>query len=552
MIVRRVLLFVTIWACASCGLAQTTAIDDYVHAADDAFKWKVLSTKKLQDATSIIVDMTSQRWLTEQEVDRPVWQHWVNIVVPEVVRSDAALLMISGGSNGGEPAGQASDELLQLARMTGTVVAELKMVPNQALVFHGDGIRRKEDDLIGYTWDQFLKTGNPQWLARNAMVKSAVRAMDTVQEVVSKQSEVQVKRFVVAGASKRGWTTWLTGAMDDRVVAVVPIVIDVLGVNESMRHHFAAYGYWAPAVGNYVQHRIMQRLDHPRIEELYRLVDPLAYQKRLDMPKLILNAAGDQFFLPDSSRFYFDKLPGEKHLRYVANTDHSMRGSDAFETLAAFYYSIAHNVRRPEFTWSVAEGKLRVESKNTPQSVVVWTAVNPDARDFRLETLGAAYKSRPLKEIADGVYETELIEPAEGWAAQFVELTYDIGAPVPLKLTTNVHVLPDVLPYAGRDPSQEATVTLKVRSQTAGRAVELATEAAGLMKSKLKIDDVESVVEKDVLYLNWQPRDFRAEAGAVMGWLESQAGVLQLNVQLESGKVITTVPKTSSATENQR
>jgi PhoPQ-activated pathogenicity-related protein len=373
-----------------------------------------------------------------------------------------------------------------------------------------------------------------------------------VQEVVLKQSEVQIKRFVVAGASKRGWTTWLTGAMDDRVVAIVPIVIDVLGVNESMRHHFAAYGYWAPAVGNYVQHRIMQRLDHPRIEELYRWVDPLAYQKRLDMPKLILNAAGDQFFLPDSSRFYFDKLPGEKHLRYVANTDHSMRGSDAFETLAAFYYSIAHKVRRPEYTWSVAEGKLRVESKNTPQAVVVWTAVNPDARDFRLETLGAAYKSRPLEEIADGVYETELIEPAEGWAAQFVELTYDIGAPVPLKLTTNVHVLPDVLPYAGRDPSQEATVTLKVRSQTAGRAVELATEAAGLMKSKLKIDDVESVVEKDVLYLNWQPRDFRAEAGAVMGWLESQAGVLQLNVQLESGNVITTVPKTSSATENQR
>ena len=41
------------------------------------------------------------------------------------------------------------------------------------------------------------------------------------------------------------------------------------------------------------------------------------------MPKLVLNSAGDQFFLPDSSQFYFDALPGPKKLRYTLNTDHS-------------------------------------------------------------------------------------------------------------------------------------------------------------------------------------------------------------------------------------
>ena len=44
------------------------------------------------------------------------------------------------------------------------------------------------------------------------------------------------------------------------------------------------------------------------------------------MPKFMVYAAGDQFFLPDSSRFYFDDLKGEKYLRYVPNTDHSLRG----------------------------------------------------------------------------------------------------------------------------------------------------------------------------------------------------------------------------------
>ena len=125
------------------------------------------------------------------------------------------------------------------------------MVPNQPLVFHGDGKPRVEDDLVAYTWVQYFKTGDPTWPARNPMVKSAVRAMDTITAVMATKAggEVPVNKFVVAGGSKRGWTTWLTGAVDQRVVAIVPIVIDVLNVEKSMRHHYAAYGFWAPSVG---------------------------------------------------------------------------------------------------------------------------------------------------------------------------------------------------------------------------------------------------------------------------------------------------------------
>lgn len=67
--------------------------------------------------------------------------------------------------------------------------------------------------------------------------------------------------------------------------------------------------------------------------------DPYEYRARLTMPKMIINATGDQFFVPDSSRFYFDALPGEKHLRYVPNADHSMRHTDVDETVLAFYRS---------------------------------------------------------------------------------------------------------------------------------------------------------------------------------------------------------------------
>ena len=59
------------------------------------------------------------------------------------------------------------------------------------------------------------------------------------------------------------------------------------------------------------------------INQLRRLgASPDWYRERFTMPKFIMNSAGDQYLLPDSSRFYFDDLPGEKYLRYVPNTDH--------------------------------------------------------------------------------------------------------------------------------------------------------------------------------------------------------------------------------------
>ena len=48
-----------------------------------------------------------------------------------------------------------------------------------------------------------------------------------------------------------------------------------------MRHHFAAYGFWAPAISEYVDHRIMQRRDTENYLKLLKLEDPFAYRDRL-------------------------------------------------------------------------------------------------------------------------------------------------------------------------------------------------------------------------------------------------------------------------------
>lgn len=435
----------------------TTALDRYVAKPDPAYRWQMAISLRDESATGYAIQMTSQEWLTTNEVNRTQWDHWLLVVKPDNLAHDTALLFISGGSNRGSKPPTPSAELIRIAKETKSVVAELKMVPNQPLIFGNDGRERVEDDLIAYTWDKFLKTGDEKWPARLPMTKSAVRAMDTVTAFLGSEAggKVVVDKYVVAGGSKRGWTTWTTAAVDDRVVAIAPIVIDVLNVEESMKHHYQAYGFFAPAVGNYTEHKIMDWIGTPESKALYDIEDPFSYRDRLTMPKLILNACGDQFFLPDSSQFYFDRLSGPKYLRYVPNTDHSMRNSDAYETLLAWQHLTANHTAPPKFAWQHGpDGKLTVTTQDKPRQVLLWQAHNDAVRDFRLEVAGPVYHSVPVAPNADGSYSVQVPAAARGWTAYFLELTYDVGAATPLKLTTDVRVTPDTLPFPAPNPER--------------------------------------------------------------------------------------------------
>lgn len=441
---------------ATVALAQETALDRYVKQKDDTYSWRIAKTVEGNPSRTFVVHLKSQTWRTQADVDRTVWEHWLTVVVPEKVAHRTAFLMIAGGANDRAMPERADDMTAQIAKSTGAVVAELRMVPNQPLVFHGDGKPRKEDDLIGYTWDQYLKTGDETWPARLPMVKSVVRAMDCIQELLASDEGggVKIEKFVVAGASKRGWTTWMTAAVDPRVAALVPIVIDVLNVEPSIRHHAEAYGFWTEAVGNYYEHRILQRTGDPALAKLLRIEDPYFYRDRFTMPKYVINSAGDQFFCPDSSQFYFADLPGEKLLRYVPNADHSLKGSDAPSSLIAYYQMLLSGKPRPRYAWTLEkDGSIRVTTEDRPKQINIWQATNPKARDFRLMTIGKAFTSRELTAAADGSYLAKVDVPGEGWTAFFAELVYDSGFPFPLKVTTAVRVLPDKLPHAGIDPT---------------------------------------------------------------------------------------------------
>lgn len=430
--------------------SELTPLDRYVAAPDTNYSYHLVRTIPGDKQTTFVLEMTSQAWLTTKEVDRPLWKHWMILVRPDQVSSSKSLLFISGGANDGKEPKGADGTLAQIAILTKSIVTELKMVPNQPLVFSGETQGRSEDALISYTWDKFLRTGDAKWPARLPMTKAAVRAMDTVTSFCAgpEGGGQKIDGFVVAGASKRGWTTWTTGAVDKRVIAIIPIVIDMLNIEPSMLHHYAAYGFWAPSIGDYTAFRIMDWNGTPQYRSLMHIVEPYQYRQRFTMPKFLINASGDQFFLPDSSQFYFADLPGVKYLRYVPNADHSLRGSDARESLLAFYNAILYQQHLPQLSWKFGnDGSLRVETRDKPSEVKLWQATNPDARDFRLETFGPQWHSTTLDEQSAGIYELKVAAPAKGWTAFFVEFAFPSLSQAPFKFTTAVKVIPDTLPY---------------------------------------------------------------------------------------------------------
>jgi len=447
--------------------SSPTALDRYVAKPDPAFRFAVVATWKGEGHTAYLLELVSQHWLTAADVDKPEWRHWLTIIKPDTVAHRTGFLLVNGGDSKRKTPDKPDAGLLDIAMTTRSVVADLRMVPNQPLVFANDGGReRSEDEIIAYTWDKFLRTGDEKWPARLPMTKAVVRAMDAVTAFCASPAAgtaAAVEQFVVAGASKRGWTTWTTAAVDRRVVAIAPIVIDVLNVEPSFEHHYRAYGFYAPSVKDYEESGLMGWLGTPQYRALMRIEDPFEYRDRLTMPKFLVNATGDQFFLPDSWKFYLSDLPGETHVRYVPNADHGLKGSDALASVAAFYGSILTGAPRPDMAWeTTADGRIRVRSTGTPTSVTAWRATNAAARDFRLETLGPVWQSTALEPVSPGVWETTVATPAAGWTAGLIEMRFASGFKYPFVFTSGVAVMPDRLPHAaprrtGRPPAAVAT-----------------------------------------------------------------------------------------------
>jgi PhoPQ-activated pathogenicity-related protein len=327
----------------------------------------------------------------------------------------------------------------------------------------------EEDALLAYGMHKHLLTDDPEWLVQLPMAKAVVRALDTLQTFSRTYPGVwpglpRIDDAIIIGGSKRGWATWLAAAVEarqgeaSRVKAILPVSVDLLNFNAQLTHHWEAYGFYAPAVQDYAGSNLPCRLRRPAGREMLDVIDPYTYRERLAMPMLAINSAGDQFFLPDSSQFYWAQLQGPKHLRYTFNTDHS-QAQDLLGIILptlSWLSDALDDKRSPGIEWTFeTDGSIRVWADTKPERVRLWQATNPVARDFRLESIGAAWTSTELTQAPDGSYVGEVPPPLTGWTAFAVEVTFPGSTLIPTPLesdqifTTDVRVLPATLPFAG-------------------------------------------------------------------------------------------------------
>ena len=433
-------------------------LDSYVARPDPSFAWKVEKTFTGPGYHGAVLDLTSQTWLSDKQTDRSVWKHWLTVTIPDTVSSKKAFLYIGSGSNDRAAPKGPSERYAQIAVDTNSVVAELGQVPNQPQRFADTpNEARTEDDIIAYLQARYDPKTNPEALVRLPMVKSGTAAMTAVQQFMASEAggKKPIDGFVVAGGSKRGWTTWLVGLEDARVVGMIPIVINVLDVNATTRHHWEAMGYFSPALGDYVHHKLIpDEIGKPTLEAVNAIEDPLNYRgrPRMKIPKLIINAVGDEYFPPDNTKFSYHLLPAGKSLRMLPNSKHSTQGTDIGESMTAWYDSVIKGRPIPDYSWTVREdGALVVKTSAKPSAVLLWQGTNPKERDFRVDSIGNAFAATPLQPSADGTYIANVAKPTAGFTAYFVELTFPSGMKYPVKFTTEVYVKPDVLPYRWED-----------------------------------------------------------------------------------------------------
>lgn len=433
-----------------------TSMKDYIDSTKNEFSYEIEDVFYEDEWTGYHIRMTSGEWLDSKKVENVDWLHYVDIVIPKETQTDTGIMFIDSGVND-ENYFRLDSTSVSYALRTKSVIVNIHNIPAQPVNFlASDQESFYEDDLIAYAWNKFLEGGAKQkdieWLPRLPMTRAVVRSMDLAQEITL-QKNVNVKDFVVSGASKRGWTAWTTAAVDDRVVAVVPMVIDMLNMVPSFENHYRSYGEFSPAVQSYVNYNIQDWMETDEFKTLMSYVEPYYFKEKFTMPKYLINAGSDEFFSTDSWRFYYDELPGDKLLRYVPNTNHSLNGRYLNDDLISYFYRIINDIDMPTLKWELNDNNLNVAlDYEGNYNVSIWNAKNQNGRDFRLWQEGELWQKINIQKSNDNNYQVEIKDKSNGYEAIMMEFTIDPESEFPLIISTGPFVIPESYPFNKYEP----------------------------------------------------------------------------------------------------
>lgn len=188
-------------------------------------------------------------------------------------------------------------------------------------------------------------------------------------------------------------------------------------------NHWEAYGFYAPALNDYVAFNLPCRVQTPEGKALLQVIDPYAYRDRYTMPKADSQRQRRPILASDSSRFYYAGLPGPKWLRYTPDIDH-FQSTDTIVAALSWIDDILDRKTSPQVTWTREDdGTLRIAATSTPKSKIVASDQSICAR-FPAGSNCEAWTSQTLKPETDGTYVGTVPQPSSGWTAFLIEATF--------------------------------------------------------------------------------------------------------------------------------
>lgn len=413
------------------------ALDRYVSTPDPSSSWHVVASGRAGRAEFVEAILTSQTW------HGITWKHQLFIIKPERLDASAraALLYIDGGSwhaayeSGiGRSLPRQASTFVHAAELLRAPVIVVRQVPFEPLF----GLT--EDGLVAYTFQKYFETGEPDWPLLLPMVKSAVRAMDAARDIAHRQWGLALERYLVTGSSKRGWTSWLTAAVDPRVMSVAPMVIDMLNIPAQLKLQRKTFGGGlSPQIEEFQAIRLPERIDTPAGRALVSIVDPYSYRDRLTMPKLILLGSNDPYWPVDALQLYWNGLPEEKRVLYLPNQAHQLNDVNRLlGSLAALYRYSTRGRALPGVSGTFAqeggELDLTVQTDRAPARLLAWAATSAN-RDFH----ASRWSSHSCKREGTGYLCRQPLDP-KGFTALYAEAVFkDHGEP-PFSLSTGLCV----------------------------------------------------------------------------------------------------------------
>lgn len=379
-------------------------LKQFMAKPEPAYKWAL--NEKIETKVSTFYNFS----LTSLTFNNKNWNHTVNIIVPKVIKTKGIALILNAQ-------GKSSDDLSKIADISVALIGcPLIMVWDVPNTNGGTS----EDSDIANSLLAAINTKDVYKAINLPMAKAVLKAMDMADEFLPTINITDIKKYVITGGSKNGWTCWLAAASGDkRIAGIAPIVFDFLDINKQLDMQKEMYGNYSQRINDYTSVGMPEFSKTPEGRKLINTVDPITYIDEIKIPKLIINATNDSFWTINSANIYWNRLKGDKYLLYMPNQDHNTRigGGNinpidmmpVLTTLLTFVgkcagYNTMDNI---QWTWEVNKSNVKCNIKgiNNGEIINAQAYINSaPTKDFR----ASKFDFTPMNKNNDGTFSIEI------------------------------------------------------------------------------------------------------------------------------------------------